>query len=465
MKGQTVISEALLAIGIILVAIAFVFIGGNIINFQTEGLFTSTEERLPEEINNRINSLPESTGSYSTTYDPGISTYTLTVQGKTINAEIGEQTQSSTTVTEYRLENTRISNSQTICIKKEGINVSLKPGKCVETNLTDFCENSRCINNICQPERGERCSNAQGDCLCPDDAESGEASGVCDTDYEAKSFINADTSGKDTTELGCVKKDYIDVQSQGEKCSQKFECSSGLSCNSPHHSTTGLSDKRCCPDGSSWNGSACQDDERYNVVIAPALYSNQNNFENDAENAFNYFVSKSPFKQCSNPGENIKKTVLDISSCNINNCDASKNNPGCFDKMKQCADDQLGVGNWNKIIGLAKGDGPLITVNGQTGMICGRAESIPGSVSVTYSSCGVKTAAHETGHAVGLYHISTPGNNEQGTCQGPNSADCNEPASDKRSFLMSYANQRTQYGPAGYSYMEEDVLDKYLDGC
>jgi hypothetical protein len=198
--------------------------------------------------------------------------------------------------------------------------------------------------------------------------------------------------------------------------------------------------------------------------MVPAKYSNQETFENDAEEAFSYFVSKSPFNQCSEPDNKVKKTVLDVSSCNIDTCDVSTGDT-CFNKMKQCANDQLGIGNWNKIIGLAEGNGPQITINGQTGIICGKAENIPAPVSVTYSACGAKTAAHETGHSTGLYHISTPGNNEGGACQGPNSADCSEPASDRRTFLMSYADQRTQYGPAGYSYMEEDVLDSYLEGC
>lgn len=461
---MTIISEALLAVGTIMVAIAFVFVGGNIINFQSEGLFTSTQNQFSEEVSDVVNGLPDSGGSFSTTYQPSVSTYTLTIQEhRTAVAEIPGQESSSMTFLDYYMENTRISDADEICISKTGSRINFSEGSCSSGGLSDFCTNGRCVNNLCQIEKGETCSNSQGDCMCPGDAESDEASGVCDSDYEAESFINADTSGKDTTELGCVKDTYVDVQQKGELCSQDFECSSSLSCSDPHYSASGVSGNRCCPDGTSWNGSACQDNNRYEVVIVPARYSDQSTFEQDAENAFNYFVSKSPFSQCSEPDNKIKKTTLDISQCNINNCNVK--NDACFNEMKQCADNQLGIGNWNKIIGLAEGNGPLITINGQTGRICGKAEGIPAPVSVTYSACGAKTAAHETGHSTGLYHISTPGNNEGGACQGPNSADCSEPESDRRTFLMSYADQRNQYGPEGYSYMEEDVLDSYLEGC
>lgn len=464
-RGMTIISEALLAIGTILVAVAFVFVGGNIIDLQSEGLFSSTQNQVSQELSSVINGLPESGGSFSTTYEPSVNSYTLTVQEqRTVVVKIPGEESSSTTFLDHRLENTRVSDSDQICVSKTGSKVNFSEGECGSGGLSNFCTDGRCVNDICQPDKGETCSNSQGDCLCPGDAESDEASEVCDPDYEAEDFINADTSGEDTTGLGCVKKSYTDVQAEGEKCSQSFECSADLSCSGPHYTASGVSGDRCCPQGSSWNGTECKDNERYNIVFTPARYSDQGNFESDAEDAFNYFVSKSPFKQCSNPDHNIKKTVLDISSCNIDNCDVSTGD-SCFNKMKQCANSQLGVGNWNKIIGLAKGDGPQITYNGQTGMICGKAQNIPSPVSVTYSSCDVETASHETGHSTGLYHVSTPGNNEGGACQGPNSEDCNEPESDRRNFLMSYSNQRNQYGPAGYSYMEQDVFDSYLGGC
>ncbi len=469
-KGITIVSEALLAIGTIMVAIAFVLVGGNIINLQTEGLFSSTQNQLSQEITGVINGLPSSSqGTFSTTYEPSIDSYTITVQGQnTIRAEVPGQETTSSTFLALELENTRISSADQICIQKKGSQVNFSEGNCTTGSLDNFCANGRCINDICQPGRGETCANSGGDCVCSGDAVNDEeASDVCKPEYEAESFIEgSDNNAPDSTQpVGCVKDSFTGAQDEkGDRCSYDFECGGSMTCSSPHYTASGVTGKRCCPQGEAWNGSACKDKERYQVVFVPARYSSQSQFSNHADQAFNYFVSKSPFNQCSNPSHKITKTELDISQCNIQNCDIR--NTACYSRMIQCANDELGVGNWNKIIGLAKGDGPTVTLpNGVTGTLCGKASGIPSPISISYSACGIDTVSHEVGHTLGLYHISTPGNNEGGACQGPNQEDCNEPVSDRRNFLMSYSDTRNKYGPAGYQYIEEDVVQSYLEGC
>jgi hypothetical protein len=292
---MTIISEALLAIGTIMVAIAFVFVGGNIVSFQSEGLFSSTQNQLSQEVSGVVNGLPDTKGSFSTTYEPSIGSYTLTVQEhRTVVAEIPGQESSSTTFLDYYLENTRISDAEQICVSKSGSRINFSEGNCDSGGLSNFCADGRCVNDICQPGKGETCSNSGGDCMCPVDAESDEASGVCDSDYEAESFIDADTSGEDTTELGCVKKDYVDVQEVGEQCSQDFECveqndaGTQVTCNPS--APSGPSGNYCCPSGLSYAGSGqgCKFVNRFHLVFVPLQYGDGENsqFESWVEDEY-----------------------------------------------------------------------------------------------------------------------------------------------------------------------------------
>ncbi len=458
---------------------AFVMVGGNIISFQTEGLFGSTQNQMPEQISNIINELPQSSGEFSTTYEPEIDTYTLQVQeNRTVTADIPDAGRSSTEFLDYRIENTVIRNADKICIRKNSNNISISSGPCHTGNLSTFCANGRCINNNCQPDKGETCANSGGDCSCPADSTSPGASNTCKPDYRAENFINATGAGDSdldaTQPIGCVENKYIGAQSKGDRCEYDFECDSGK-CNDPHHSApSGVTQKRCCPGGESFNGTGCEDDDRYHLVFVPARYSSQSQFSNDATQAFNYFVPKSPFNKCSTPSNKIKKTELDVSQCNIQNCDISPGRNQCYTKMRQCANNQLGTGNWNKLVGIAKGDGPTITLpSGATGTLCGRAKNIPSDISVSYSACGTDTVSHEAGHTLGLYHIhggegdpggtvcDLPGsqpNEDDGKCKGT-------PLSEREDFIMSYSDTRQEFGPAGSNHMETTQFSSYLGGC
>lgn len=389
LKGQTIISEALLAVGIIMVSIAFVFVGGNIVSLQAEGLFSSTEERMPQEISRTINQLPNTGEGFSTSYESEIGTYTLSVQnGRTINVDIPGEERSSSSLTDYRIEKIRIENAETICIEKEGRNVNLTAGKCSENELSDFCTGGRCINSICQPERGETCSNSGGDCQCPQNAESNEASEVCGPEYKAESFINADTSGEDVTELGCVKKDYVDVQQTGERCKKNFECSTNLRCTDTHYSSgNGVSGKRCCPQGTAWNGSACKDEDRINLVFVP-LNENTPTYDNAVSDQSQFFKDKYPV----NPSKVNVKKVTEV--CNVpvstNSCTNSQKT-NTLGKVENCAID-AGQTGYTHVIGIFQND------------VCGTTAgwSIPSTPSVVAESGSDAVTAHEIGHNYGL---------------------------------------------------------------
>ena len=388
---MTIISEALLAIGTILVAVAFVFVGGNIINFQSEGLFSSTQNQLSQEVSGVVNGLPDSGGSFSTTYEPSISSYSLTVQEhRTVVAEVPGQESSSTTFLDYYLENTRISDADQICVSKTGSQINFSEGSCSSGGLSNFCTDGRCVNDICQPDRGETCSNSEGDCMCPGDAESDEASGVCDTDYEAESFIDADTSGEDTTELGCVKEDYVDVQETGERCSQDFECSADLSCNEPHYSASGVSGSRCCPEGSSWNGSACQEDDKIKLVFVP-LNENTGSFDTAADQQSEFFIDQYPIDDPS------KVEVEKVESvCNVPAEGAACSNSemiSTLPEIEQCAQN-AGYNDFTFAIGIYQ--------NNVCGSTAGWSDGSGGTRAVVAEAGHEEVTAHEIGHEYGL---------------------------------------------------------------
>lgn len=479
---MTIVSEALLAIGIIMVSMAFVLVGGNIVGFQTSGLFQSSQNQISEEISDTIREMPDASAQFSTTYRPGVETYELQVQeGRTITADVPEAGSSSTEFLNYNIQNTVIRNAEEICIQKKSDQVTLERGRCTSPDLDEFCENGRCINDICQPDRGETCTNSGGDCTC---------STQCQPNYEAGTYMNpiqgAGDGNDDTNQKECVLADFYGAQdTNGSECRYNFECGTNsggqnLQCNqpAPNGPNTG---SYCCPSGATWDGNQCKQENRYDIVYIPARYSDQSAFETDADQAHSYFVSRSPFNQCSTPANAVNEIKLSISQCNIQNCDITpggsygNSDPNrCYKEMRQCANNQLGTGNWNKLVGIAEGNGPVITTpSGATGRLCGRAKNIPSDISVSYSACGTDTVSHEAGHTLGLYHIhggqgdpggtvcdlpSSQPNENDGKCRGT-------PLTERENFIMSYSDTRQEFGPSGLNHMEMAKFSSYLGAC
>ncbi|MFB6180833.1 MAG: hypothetical protein ABEJ93_03060 [Candidatus Nanohalobium sp.] len=395
MKGLTIISEALLSIGIIMVAMAFVFVGGNIVSFQSQGLFSTTQNQMVKDLNSLINSLPESRGSTSVTYTPSIDSYTLTVEDNTaIRVQITGQKTSTTGFVGLNIESTRISNSDKICITRSQNNITLRPGSCDINALSNFCSGGNCINNICQPSRGEQCGNSGGDCPCPAESSSPDASGQCKPGYTAESFINAPGAGDlipDTVDNQCVNQSFVGVQNKGDKCSYDFECGSGTQCKKPKPST-GLTQKRCCPTGKAWNGTACEEEDKLKLVFVP-LNKNTPDYSTAVSQQSQFFKNVYPI----NPG-NVN-TVKISSTCNVPiDGSTSCNNANMIQTLEDVEDcaENAGYTKYTSVIGIFQSD----VCNSPTGNTAGW--SVPSMPSVVAEDTSKIITAHEIGHQYGL---------------------------------------------------------------
>ncbi|MDY6778068.1 MAG: hypothetical protein SVU32_05340, partial [Candidatus Nanohaloarchaea archaeon] len=167
-KGLSILSEAILAIGVIAIAIMFALITGNIIGFQSQGFFTGSQQEITDDISSRIDMISAYNGTTAITYQPTVSQYRLRVTEQSIiSVQLPNQGTQSTSFEDVKLENTRIEDAETLCIRKKGQKIAITAGNCSTTQLSNFCANGRCINGQCQPERGETCGNAPADCSCP----------------------------------------------------------------------------------------------------------------------------------------------------------------------------------------------------------------------------------------------------------------------------------------------------------
>jgi hypothetical protein len=467
-KGMTITSEIVMGIGMITLGVIFSLISSQIIAGQQSNILGGAQNEMAAELQQNIELVQGFEDTTKISYTPPVDLYTIEVREGDIVLDIeGEETANFGTQS-VKIQDTNIEDSDELCIIKNSTQVKISQKSCKSIDKSELCRDG-CDPNSCQPQYGDTCSTPA--CEYPEHAESDEATEYCEPGYKPD-YID---EGESTTDMGFVDQDYTQVQGKGDRCTKNFECgeTSGenLECNAAIAS--GPSGSYCCPSGESWTGSECKTNEKFNIVYAPARYSSQSNFETDANNAHSYLISKAPFNECSNPDDAVKKTLIDKSECDIDTCDMSIENPPCYQQMRQCANDELGVGNWNKIIGLAQGTGPFITLpGGRTGRICGKANSIPGDVSVTYNTCGPVTAAHEAGHSFGLFHIDGGGgasgtvcdlsgeqpNEDDGKCEGT-------PLSEREEFIMSYSDNRQRYGPAGFEHLENNVLDSALEVC
>ncbi|MEM2918896.1 MAG: hypothetical protein QXY62_05305 [Candidatus Altiarchaeota archaeon] len=196
-------------------------------------------------------------------------------------------------------------------------------------------------------------------------------------------------------------------------------------------------------------------DNIFDIVYVPLNYNTNeyDKFKEDVEEAHNYFIQKSPFRELSEPWLRIKKYIINPKDCSErvgpNLCSTDVQNT-----IFSCVINSPYVNIADEIIGLVREGSSIST--------CG-CSPIGGRISVAiYQYCGNSSpyliVAHEMGHSFGLYHVEECGA-EYG-CWGPNARDCNEP--DRKKFIMTYCPDADRYGPNAYKYLKEVKLKNYL---
>lgn len=458
---MSVISEAILLIGVILIGLLFFVIAGDMLGHQAETVFATAERNIAEEIKDRANTLEGFKGVSRTNYHPGVSQYTLEVrQSSILEVQVEGRDVHTAEFQDVRLVDTAVENEDTLCIEREGDAVEITGGACDELDLSDYCADDRCeTSGSCEVDFGEQCTSADCDCTpeqYPDDADTEDVSEHCQPDYDPDDYIDGD--GPPTIDpIGCVSEEYVDVQDEEERCDYDFECSGDMACEEPHPDAEG-DGERCCPEGERWNGEECSSPETYDIVYSPLNYGSGdfNAFQSQAERAHDFLVPQSPFGECENPENHIRAHYLEDMSGSCPSGGRAICNECPQEALDRVRASELG-NTYDVVAGICQGN------SCNTGGICGCAAGIPSEASVSQQQpCGdwEGLVAHEVGHSWGLYHVEECG--AAGGCAGPNAQDCSEP--DRRNFIMSYCSM-SQFGPAAYDHLENDVFDRYLEGC
>ena len=398
-KGVSIISEVILAIGIIGVAILFSLVATDIIDFSRGSFTGSAQQGMLEDISFRIDTITSSSGETRFTYNPTFSQYTLeTRENRTLEIQLeGEETQSAT-FHAVRLRDTFIEGSEAICIHGNSREIAIDPGNCSSSGLTDICEDG-CDLQECRPDLGADCTTPA--CTYPEDAESPDASEYCDPAYDPD-YISGENS---TVGIGWVNQSFVGSQGEGDQCTESFECTGSMECS--QSAPSGPSGSYCCPSGLSYAGPSegCTYVNRFHLVFVPLQYNSgeEDEFEDWVENEYlplwldDLPVSRSDIKVDIIAPSDVDNSA--VGSSGDGDCPSSDINLAVAEANAHVS------GNYDHAVGIYK-------ETSQCGLAaCGAYESqsiSQGSVSASANPSlgwGPAVAAQEVAHNWGFNHI------------------------------------------------------------
>lgn len=377
MKGMTITSEVIMAIGMITLAAIFSLVSAEIISGQQSGIFGDAQNRMTQELSDSIETMEGLEGGTQLTYTPPVDFYTLEESSNGFALRIsGEDTETySFQSLKVEIDDT-IEDADHLCLTREGTDLRIAAGSCDTFDTSDICEDG-CSTTICQPELGEDCTNTA--CTYPENADS-EASQYCDPSY-SPDYID---EGEPTTEMEWVDQDYTD-QGKGDRCEKDFECGTSggeeLECNSA--TSSGPSGSYCCPSGEKWDGSSCEEVNEIKLVFVP-LNENSDDYDDAVSSQSGFFIEQFPVES-----EDVEVTkVSDV--CNLE-YDYCSNQGQVLRDVENCAE-SAGHTDYMFAIGVFQNN------------VCGTTAgwSHPSVDSAVVETSSKVITAHEIGHQYGL---------------------------------------------------------------
>lgn len=444
MKGLTITSEIIMALGMIVLAVVFSLVSSQVIGSQQSGIFSSVQEGMAQDIADNIEQIESFSGSTQITYETPIDLYTLQMKDGKIELDIeGEETK-EVRIQTAELEQNKVENADNICISR-GDKVKIEAGRCETIETSDLCAGGGCNPNQCMSNFGEDCSNAG--CSCGE--QDSPASSVCAYNHDPNYDPEYIDGGDPVVDLSCINEDYVGVQEEGGRCNYDFECSSSLSCNPS--APSGPSGSYCCPSGLSYAGSddGCKFVNRFHLVFVPLQYSDgeKSQFNNWVEDEYlDMWLEDLPVSR-----DQIKVDILDPSQVD-NSQIQSTGNGDCptadINLAKGEANNHV-TSNYDHAVGIYK-DTSLCGLAS-----CGDYENMgtsKGSVSAAENpsvNWGPGVAAQEIAHNWGFNHIPPYECND--LCGGQRKYSC---PNDKTSDYM----QNSQGALNDYFSQEEDCI-------
>ncbi len=240
MKGISILSEIILAVGIIAAASIFFIIGYNFLGYETTQSYSFTQTRFLEDLGNKIDTAYAFKGITTVQYKVPIGVYTLKGQNNTLILKTPGKETDSYKLFSGKLKDFEVSDKKFLCLHFFNKTVTVEGGNCSDLGVgKDFCADSRCVDGVCTPEYGETCKSP--DCNC--------SSNICAPDYSKKKCLD---------EKGCVDKSCVGVLKRNDSCEYDWECGvyngNKMSCKP---SKINPSNKGCCPPDEVWNGTQC----------------------------------------------------------------------------------------------------------------------------------------------------------------------------------------------------------------
>jgi hypothetical protein len=250
-----------------------------------------------------------------------------------------------------------------------------------QLNSSFFCPG----DGMCDQIRGENCANSVD---CPGGGMTcGDYHGAC-----CPSANDADISGCSNT---------INLE-EGGSCSCGTQCASGLTCDNTNH---------CCPEGKTWNGTACNFQYTFTILYVQ-LNSQISNFAAKAEAGKNLWVQLTPLNNCP---DKVREIAVTDKICNVPDqsgmCSSDPNVQNqvaqdTYQDILNCANSWGYGGTYTRIVGVTNGPetpiGQAVCSTGQ-GATLGYTDIGSGiMISSGDESQVEETSSHEMGHTFGL---------------------------------------------------------------